>query len=44
MKDNRIYLRQIVDYIDDIDLKIVWNTIKNDLLDLKKKLKEFLEK
>ena len=35
---------RLIHQYDDIDLKIVWNTIKNDLPDLKKKLKEFLEK
>ena len=29
---------------DDVDLRIVWNTIMNDLPDLKKKLTEFLDK
>jgi uncharacterized protein with HEPN domain len=35
---------RLIHQYDDIDLKIVWNTIKNDLPGLKRKLKEFLEK
>ena len=34
---------RLIHQYDDIDLKIVWNTIKNDLPALKRKLKEFLE-
>ena len=35
---------RLIHQYDDIDLKIVWNTIKNDLPAIKRKLKEFLEK
>ena len=35
---------RLIHQYDDIDLKIVWNTIKYDLPELKKKLLEFLEK
>lgn len=34
---------RLIHQYDDIDLRIVWNTIKKDLPDLKKKLREFLE-
>ena len=34
---------RLIHQYDDIDLKIVWNTVKNDLPNLKKKLEEFLE-
>ena len=34
---------RLIHQYDDIDLKIVWNTVKNDLPELKKKLEEFLE-
>jgi len=33
---------RMIHQYDDIDLKIVWNTIKNDLPDLKKKIKEII--
>jgi uncharacterized protein with HEPN domain len=35
---------RLIHQYDDIDLRIVWNTIENDLPKLKKKLIEFLEK
>jgi uncharacterized protein with HEPN domain len=35
---------RLIHQYDDIDLRIVWNTIKYDLPELKKKLMEFLEK
>ena len=35
---------RLIHQYDDIDLQIVWNTIKYDLPELKKKLLEFLEK
>jgi uncharacterized protein with HEPN domain len=35
---------RLIHQYDDVDLNIVWNTVKNDLPDLKKKLIEFLEK
>jgi uncharacterized protein with HEPN domain len=34
---------RLIHQYDDIDLKIVWNTVKNDLPELKKKLEEFIE-
>ena len=34
---------RLIHQYDDIDLRIIWNTIQNDLPDLKKKLAEFLE-
>lgn len=34
---------RLIHQYDDIDLRIVWNTIKKDLPDLKKKLTEFLK-
>jgi uncharacterized protein with HEPN domain len=33
---------RMIHQYDDIDLKIVWNTIKNDLPDLKKKIGEII--
>ena len=33
---------RMIHQYDDINLKIVWNTIKNDLPDLRKKLKEII--
>jgi uncharacterized protein with HEPN domain len=35
---------RLIHQYDDIDLRIIWNTIKNDLPSLKQKLLEFLEK
>ena len=35
---------RLIHQYDDIDLQIVWNTIKYDLPELKKKLLEILEK
>jgi uncharacterized protein with HEPN domain len=34
---------RLIHQYDDIDLKIVWNTIKYDLPKLKKKLQEFID-
>jgi len=34
---------RLIHQYDDIDLKIIWNTINYDLPGLKRKLKEFLE-
>jgi uncharacterized protein with HEPN domain len=34
---------RLIHQYDDIDLKIVWNTIKNDLPGLKQKLNDFLD-
>jgi uncharacterized protein with HEPN domain len=34
---------RLIHQYDDIDLLIIWNTIKDDLPNLKKKLKDFLE-
>jgi uncharacterized protein with HEPN domain len=34
---------RLIHQYDDIDIKIVWNTIKNDLPELKKKLQEFID-
>lgn len=33
---------RLIHQYDDIDLKIVWNTIKNNLPELKKKIKELI--
>ena len=33
---------RMIHQYDDIDLKIVWNTIKNDLPDLRRKLEEMV--
>lgn len=33
---------RMIHQYDDVDLKIVWNTIKNDLPDLKKKIGEII--
>lgn len=35
---------RLIHQYDDIDLRILWNTIKGDLPDLKLKLREFLSK
>jgi len=35
---------RLIHQYDDIDLQIVWNTLKHDLPDLKTKLIEFLDK
>lgn len=35
---------RLIHQYDDIDLRIVWNTIKNDLPNLKRRLTDFLEK
>jgi uncharacterized protein with HEPN domain len=35
---------RLIHQYDDIDLRIIWNTIKNDLPDLKRKLEELLKK
>jgi uncharacterized protein with HEPN domain len=34
---------RLIHQYDDIDIKIVWNTIKNDFPELKKKLQEFID-
>jgi uncharacterized protein with HEPN domain len=34
---------RLIHQYDDIDLRIIWNTLKKDLPDLKQKLREFLE-
>jgi len=33
---------RLIHEYDDIDLEIVWNTLKNDLLELKKKIEEII--
>jgi uncharacterized protein with HEPN domain len=35
---------RLIHQYDDIDLRIIWNTIKNDLPNLKRRLTDFLEK
>lgn len=35
---------RLIHQYDDIDLRIVWNTVKNDLPELKKRLTDFLGK
>ena len=35
---------RLIHQYDDVDLRIIWNTIKENLPDLKKKLTDFLEK